>query len=624
MSFIPGSVQVILPDLAFDEEPLLGPLQQKLQRVMVETDLHLPGMFEMVFVGAVDADLVTAGIVMGAAVTVTVAAGSPENVSELIVGEITTLEAVYEGLTPTTIVRGYDLTHRLQRVRRTRAFLNTSDAEAAEQIALDAGLVTGEIIPTELIHEHLPQYDQTDWEFLKQRAAEIGYEFSMTDGLFSFRPASSIESAEVPVILTLHENLYTFAPRITGGNLTPDVEVRVWDPLTAKVFSAVLPAETGATSEAGELVPVEVAGMFTDPADGADPGVPPSPVVEELGPPPSGTAFVLYDRPVANGVLAEQGAGLTASGLAEHLTSTFAEAEGDANGTGGIQAGAVIDVIGISAQFPEMWVVTRARHVFDLREGGYHTEFAATGRHDRSLLGLASMGRTQAPLPRIPGVVCAVVTNILDELEAGRVKVTLPWLSPDYESDWAPVVQFGAGSLTGAKFLPQVGDEVLVGFEFGDPRRPYVLGGIMNAVSAYELGGAAVSVEDGTVERRGFVAPSGNMLAFYDQMPPGDEDPVPIQSQVLLGNPLVGTEAGTGLAIDIVEGTLMISCTPDDAPGQITIRCGEAGIVNILAGPGGTMNIDGGDELMIRSEASMTIQCAGDVSISGATIMLGE
>lgn len=624
MSFKPGSVQVILPDIALDGEPLFGPIQQKLQRVTVETDLHLPGMFELFFIGAVDADLLTAGIYIGAQVNLTVAAGSPENLSMLITGEITGLEAVYEGLTPTTIVRGYDKTHRLQRVRRTRAFLDTLDSEAAEQIALDAGLATGEIVPTTLIHEHLPQYDQTDWEFLKQRAAEIGYEFLMIDGLFCFRPASSIEAPGEPVILTLHENLYSIAPRITGGNLTPDVEVRVWDPLENKVFSAVLPAETGATSDAGELVPADVAGIFTDPADGADPGVPPSPVVEELGLPPSGTAFVIYDRPAANNPEALQGADLTASGLAEQLASTFAEAEGDANGNGGIQAGAVVQVVGISAQFPEMWVVTRARHVFDLREGGYHTEFAATGRHDRSLLGLASMGRTQAPLPRIPGVVCAVVTNILDEMDAGRVKVTLPWLSPDFESDWAPVVQFGAGPRTGAKFLPQVGDEVLVGFEFGDPRRPYVLGGIMNFQSTYELGGSAVS-PDGTIARRGFASPSGNMLVFSDEMPPGDEDPEPVQSQILLGNQMIGTpEGGMGLSIDVVEGALVISCAPDDAPGQLTIKCGEAGIVNIQAGPSGLMTIDGGDELVIKSEASMTIQCAGDVSISGATIMLGE
>ena len=57
-----------------------------------------------------------------------------------------------------------------------------------------------------------------------------------------------------------------------------------------------------------------------------------------------------------------------------------------------------------------------------------------------------------------------------------------------YESDWARVAQFGAGKKSGASFPPEVGDEVLIGFEFGDPRRPYVLGGLFNANTEFDLG----------------------------------------------------------------------------------------------------------------------------------------
>ena len=196
--------------------------------------------------------------------------------------------------------------------------------------------------------------------------------------------------------------------------------------------------------------------------------------------------------------------------------------------------------------------------------------------------------------------------------------MTLPWLSPEYVSDWAPVVQFGAGPRSGAMFLPEVGDEVLVGFEFGDPRRAYVLGGIVNNASRYSLGGEAVS-PDGTVLRRGFVSASGNMLSFYNQMPPGGEDPEPTASKIALGT----KDAGMGLAIDVVENTFVLACSPEGPPGQLTIKCGDGGVVNIQAGEGGTMTIDGGDTLTLKSAASMTIQCSGDLSVSGDTISLG-
>jgi phage protein D len=598
--------------------PLSQTVYPQLKRVTVETHLHLPAMFELTFVGVGDAALEAAGVVTGTRVEISVSASDPENPTTLIYGEITAMEGIYDDFTGTTIARGYDLSHRLQRVRRTRAFIDTADSEAAETIAGDAGLEIGEITPSEVIHAHLPQYDQTDWEFLKWRAAEIGYEFSMAGGTFTFSRASSVVGAgdDDLVLLTLNENLRSLAPRVTSGNLPPEVEVRVWDPLEAKVISSRAAVTSGATSAAGEQTSEEIAEIFSDPADGADPGVPPSPVVEELGPPPSGTAFVLYDRPVGDGAAIESAAALTASGLAEQLASTFAEAEGDAGGDPRIQAGGVVQVVGIPSQFPDTWVVTRARHVFDLTEGGYHTEFAANGRHDRSLLGLTSIGGTQAPLQRIPGVVCAVVTDITGE--TGQVKVTLPWLSPDYESDWAPVVQLGAGPRSGTMFMPEVGDEVLVGFEFGDPRRAYVLGGILNHSSLYSLGGAAVS-PDGTVVRRGVVSASGNLLAFNDEMPPGDDESPPTVSKIALGT----ADATMGLTIDVVGSMLTIACSPESPPGQLSISCGAGGTVNLQVGEGGTMIVDGGDDLTIKSAASMTIQCSGDLSISGDTISLG-
>jgi uncharacterized protein involved in type VI secretion and phage assembly len=81
------------------------------------------------------------------------------------------------------------------------------------------------------------------------------------------------------------------------------------------------------------------------------------------------------------------------------------------------------------------------------------------------------------------GVYPALVTAIVDPDGQGRVKVSLPW-SPDldggrYEA-WARLATLMAGSGRGSWFVPDVGDEVLVGFEAGDPRRPYVLGGLWN------------------------------------------------------------------------------------------------------------------------------------------------
>ena len=81
------------------------------------------------------------------------------------------------------------------------------------------------------------------------------------------------------------------------------------------------------------------------------------------------------------------------------------------------------------------------------------------------------------------GVYPAVVTDIVDPDQQGRVKVQLPW-SPDagnggYEV-WARLATMMAGNNRGTWFIPDKNDEVLVAFEGGNARRPYVVGALWN------------------------------------------------------------------------------------------------------------------------------------------------
>ncbi|MGJ4951510.1 phage baseplate assembly protein V [Bradyrhizobium sp. HKCCYLS20291] len=82
------------------------------------------------------------------------------------------------------------------------------------------------------------------------------------------------------------------------------------------------------------------------------------------------------------------------------------------------------------------------------------------------------------------GAVIGIVSNVADPDGLGRVKVRYPWLKDDSESPWARVVSFMAGAGRGAVFRPDVDDEVLVVFDHGDMRFPYVLGAVWNGKDA--------------------------------------------------------------------------------------------------------------------------------------------
>lgn len=88
---------------------------------------------------------------------------------------------------------------------------------------------------------------------------------------------------------------------------------------------------------------------------------------------------------------------------------------------------------------------------------------------------------------RFYGVYPALVVDLVDPDQQGRVKVRLPW-SPDdngglYEV-WARLATLMAGNNRGVWFIPDLDDEVLVVFEGGDPRRPYVIGALWNGQDA--------------------------------------------------------------------------------------------------------------------------------------------
>ncbi len=82
-----------------------------------------------------------------------------------------------------------------------------------------------------------------------------------------------------------------------------------------------------------------------------------------------------------------------------------------------------------------------------------------------------------------PGVYPALVSSVSDPDGQGRVQVHLPWIQDaggDGYEVWARLATLMAGHRRGSWFVPDVGDEVLVAFEAGDPSRPYVIGALWN------------------------------------------------------------------------------------------------------------------------------------------------
>ncbi|MFK0223817.1 VgrG-related protein [Streptomyces vinaceus] len=618
------TVEALVRAGRFTAAALPEPIQNMVRRVIVDTHLRLPDMFEISFeencTGEGETVSDHSGFQIGSVVEIYGGApGAPAQM--LISAEVTSVEAICENNIVFVVVRGYDQSHRLQRVRRTRSFTGLTDSQIVKEIVSEAKVNSSRITPTLVQYDHLSQINQTDWDFLQERARLIGFEAGFSRGGFYFRKAGRAVGLVDPPAASLPEleftdNLISFRPRITSASLTPRVEVRSWDPSASRTTVA-------RDTDSGYASPAEDPGALLKKF--VTKVTAPKAKVDQSPPPDPGAQVVL--KPTSSGTAPAAEAALLARGAAERLSGHRAEAEGYAVGDTRICAGEQVNITRVPGAFAGVWTVTHARHVFDDEEGGYHTRFTVGGGRDRTLLGLTSGGRTAAPAPERQ-LVCGIVSNVNDPTDQGRVKVKLPWLDPGYESDWARVVQFGAGPRGGALFVPDVDDEVLVGFELADPGRPLVVGSLRNASTPYRLADGDHVKKSGnsaSVVRRGYASPSGNQLVFTDEIP--GKNGKPTVSQVTLGT------AGNDicLAIDQKARTLTLACKA--AAGKestISITCGDKGVVNLSAGDQGTVNVTSGgslklkavNDLALTSQGSLSITASRTVSISGASIKL--
>jgi phage baseplate assembly protein V len=112
---------------------------------------------------------------------------------------------------------------------------------------------------------------------------------------------------------------------------------------------------------------------------------------------------------------------------------------------------------------------------------------------------------------RIPGV---AVATVVERDNNGQVKLNYPWLDASLRSDWVPVAAPMAGAGRGVFMMPEVGDEVVVGFQQGDLDQPIVLGFMWNGVDQPPAADA---------RERMIASNNGHKIRLLDSTPAGGD-----------------------------------------------------------------------------------------------------
>ncbi|MFQ5857423.1 MAG: phage baseplate assembly protein V [Anaerolineae bacterium] len=171
-------------------------------------------------------------------------------------------------------------------------------------------------------------------------------------------------------------------------------------------------------------------------------------------------------------------------------------------------------------------------------------------------------------MSRTYGVVTGEVVSVEDPQGEGRVRVRFPWLPGNNQGYWAPVATLMGGGGRGSWFMPEVGDEVLVAFDQGDVRHPYIVGFLWNGADRPPNAGINASV-------RRLRTVSGHVVEFDDnagqeriliktqgghQIEMKDTPPASITIQTTGGNQITISDAPPGITISTQGGTLTVNC----------------------------------------------------------------
>ncbi len=482
----------------------------------------------------------------------------------LIEGEITAIEAHFnEKSEAPIIVRGYDISHRLHRGRYNRSFLNQTDSDIAKKIAKEVGIKIGKNIEESgETHEYVFQENQTNMEFLRERAAAIGFELFIQGQELYFRKPKSQKSLD----LTWLVNVSSFNTRIASAEQVSAVEVRSWDYTQKRLILATAKSANLVTKTGNEI------GSSTSTKFDLDRQPP---------------KITVVDRPVATTKQAEK----MAQALCDELGGEFVYADAKAEGNPKIRPGTVVNLKGMGDRFSGNYYVTETRHFYHQRI--YKTEFSVRG------LRAGNLFSTLAPSVRLqPGqtFLVGIVTDNKDPKAWGRVKVKFPTLTEEHASHWARVVSIGAANARGFDCLPEVNDEVLVGFEHGDIHRPYVIGGVWNGKDAPPEP-VNDSIQGGKVRLRTIKTRTGHTLQFVE------EDKGSSKAGVRLE-----TTGGHKIYLNDSE-----SCIEIETTGGHKITMDDRGQ---------SISVNSTGNLSLKAKGNIEIKANGTITINGAIISL--
>jgi len=332
--------------------------------------------------------------------------------------------------------------------RKNANYVNMKDSDIISQLVSPCG-VSADVSATTTQHKEIVQYYSSDWDFIVARAEANGFLVVPDDSSVIIKAPQTSVAAVLKV--TYGVDLMSFQADIDARTQLQSVVGAAWDPATQAVVqqsASQTSLYTQGNLEASALAKVAGPSTFrlqtTVPLETDD---------------------------------------IKAWASARQMKSALAKIRGKMKFQGSALAkpGTMIELVGVGKRFSGSVFVGSVNH--ELSNGNWITEVE---------FGMApewfseERGGDDAPasglLPGVAGLQIGVVKKLDADPEGQyKIQVAIAVLQAATEGVWARLASFYGSSGVGAFFIPEIGDEVVIGYFNNDPSHPVVLGSLYSS-----------------------------------------------------------------------------------------------------------------------------------------------
>lgn len=466
-----------------------------------------------------------------------------------------------------------------------------TDSSIISSITDNYGLVS-EIDATSSVSEVVFQKLASDWDFILSRADFNGFVIS-TDGDTIKIGKPKLDSSSI-LRVAFGESILSFNAELSAEKQPPSLQVSSWDIKNQTLLQ--VKANEPTLNKQGNLLAKTLSGKLSQKGLNLT----------------SNTPLTKDD--------------LTAWGNAYLLKMRLAALKGNVSFIGNalVKPNSIIELSGVGERFSGNAFVTMVNHIIE--NGSWKTK-VKFGLDDRFAFEMDNFSYPEAlgHLPAIRGLQVGKVKKLFDDPDSQfRILITLPSNSENQDGIWARMANFHGTNKAGSGFLPEIGDEVVLGFLESDPRYPVILGSLYSTAQP-----ATTTPSDNDNYIKTIITKSQLKLTF-------DDEKKKLQLETPAGNSITISDEAKSIeitdqhtnSIKLDQNGISLKSSNDivlDAKGKITLNA----IQNIeliskmdVKTSGININNTASVGFVAKGNATAEVSASGQTTVKGAIVMI--